>query len=92
MEKLSIESLAAAKVCREMEKPEIIKSMGFLSTLEFLVGHLKESKASDSSVVKSIIQWGKISKKLNHLKETQNNIAEILLNNLQDLTVKKVRI
>ena len=31
---------------------------------------------------------GKISEKIIHLKETGNNIAEILLNSLQDLTVK----
>ena len=34
--KMSLQSSAAAKVCQEKQKPESIKSMGFLSAFEFL--------------------------------------------------------
>ena len=57
MEKIEhTQSSAAAKGCQEMEKPEIIKSMGFLSAFEFLVGYLKKSEASDFSVVQANVQ------------------------------------
>ena len=63
MEKIeSTESSAAAKFCQEMEQPEIIKSMGFLSAFEFLVGYLKESEASNFSVLKANVQVGKYPK------------------------------
>ena len=62
--------------------------MRFLSAFEFLFGYLKESEASGFSVVKAKTQLAKLPEKLLDLKKTGNNIAEILLNKLQDLTVK----
>ena len=82
------ESSAAAKVCRDMEKPEIIGSMGFWSAFEFFVGYIKESEASKFSVVKANVHLEKISEKLIDLTEAGKKFAEILLNKLQDLTVK----
>ena len=65
MEKIEhTESSAAAKVCQEMEKLEIIKSMMFLSAFEFLVGYFKELEANDFSVVKTTVQMGKKFEKL----------------------------
>ena len=79
---------AAAEVCQEMEKPDIIKSIGFLSAIEFLVGYLKESEASDFSFVKANVQLRKLSETFFNLKEAGNSLAEILLNRLRDLTLK----
>ena len=56
----------------------------------FLLGTSKNQKASDFSVVKANVHLEKIYEKLTDLKETGNNFAEILLNKLQDLTVKNL--
>ena len=44
----------------------------------------------ESKFVKAKVELGKLSEKLIDLKETGNNTAEILLNKLQHLTVKKL--
>ena len=70
-EKEHTESSATAEVCQEMEKAEIIESVGFLSTFEFLVGYFKESEATDFSNVRANVHLGKISEKLIELKKLE---------------------
>ena len=82
------ESSAARKALVEMEDPEILRTIGFLSAFEFLVPYSTLSEGVGFTAVKASSQIDKITEKLIELSETGNILSDLLLKKFQDLIQK----